>query len=138
MKGQYLTVEYMMFFLIGIILVVSVYSIFSSINEIAERNIVEEQLKAVGETIRGTIINIAETSSSTKSEISYNLSIPLKLSRCIYSIQVYNGLNLNCTTDARIGVVLSLYNLNITAENTIYSTNGYVEMNASNGVVELK
>jgi predicted aldo/keto reductase-like oxidoreductase len=138
MRGQYLTVEYIIFFLIGISLVISVYFIFSSINEITETNTVESQLKSVGEMVRGTIINALETSSSTNSEIYYNLSIPVKLSSCIYSIEIYNDLNLNCTSDARIGVVLSLYNLNITAENIIYSTNGYVNINAKNEAVELK
>lgn len=138
MKGQYLTVEYIIFFIIGIVMVISVYFIFSNVNEIAERNTIKSQLKSVGETIRGTIINILETSSSTESEINYNLSIPQKLSRCNYVIEVYNGLNLNCTYDISIGVVLSLYNLNITTENIIYSTKGYVEINAYNEMVELK
>jgi len=137
MKGQYLTIEYIVFFLIGISLIISVYFIFSSIDKITEKNSVESQLKAVGETIRGTVINVLETSSSTDSEINYNLSIPLKLSRCIYSIQVSDNLNLNCTSDARMGSVLSLYNLNITAKNIIYSTNGYVKIRALNGTVEL-
>lgn len=138
MKGQYLTVEYIIFFLIGISLIISVYYIFSSVNEIAERNATESQLEAVGEMIRGTIINLLEASSSSESEIYYNLSIPVKLSKCIYSIEVHNDLNLNCTHDARIGVTLTLYNLNITAKNIIYSTNGYLRINATNGKVELK
>ena len=137
MKGQYLTIEYIVFFLIGISLIISVYFIFSNIDKITEKNSVESQLNAVGETIRGTVINVLETSFSTSSEIDYNLSIPLKLSRCIYSIQVSDNLNLNCTSNARLGSVLSLYNLNITAKNIIYSTNGYVKIHAANGTVEL-
>jgi len=138
MKGQYLTIEYVVFFIIGIGMVVSVYLIFTNINEISERNTIKSQLKSVGETIKGTIINVLETSSSTESEINYNLSIPPKLSRCIYMIEVDNGLNLNCTHDISIGVVVSLYNLNITTENIIYSTKGYLEINVYNEKVELK
>ena len=138
MKGQYLTVEYIVFFIIGIGMIISVYFIFSNVNQITERNTIKSQLKAVGETIRGTIINLLETSSSTGSEIHYNLSIPPKLSRCIYAIEAYNDLNLNCTHDISIGAVLSLYNLNITSENIIYSTKGYVEIIARNETVELK
>lgn len=138
MKGQYLTVEYVIFFLIGILLIVTVYLIFSNINQITERSAVESQLGAVGEGLRGAIINVLETSSSTGSEIDYNFSIPVKLSNCVYAIQFTDNLNLNCTNDARIGAVLSLYNLNITAKNIIYSTNGYVKINATNGMVELR
>jgi len=138
MKGQYLTVEYIIFFIIGIGMIISVYFIFTNLNEISEKNTIKSQLKSVGETIRGTIINILGVSSSTNSEINYNLSIPPKLSRCIYAIEVDNGLKLNCTHDVSIGVVLSLYNLNITTKNIIYSTKGYVEIKAYNDTVELK
>lgn len=138
MRGQYLTVEYVIFFIIGIGMIISVYFIFSNLNSISERNIIKAQLKSVGETIKGTVINILEVSSSTESEINYNLSIPPKLSRCIYAIEIDNGLNLNCTHDISIGAVLSLYNLNITTKNILYSTKGYIEINAYNGAVELK
>jgi len=138
MKGQYLTVEYVIFFIIGLSMIVAVYFIFSNINAITERNMIKPQLKAVGETIRGTIINIFEASTDTNSEIDYNLSIPFKLSKCIYKIEVDNGLNLNCTHDISIGTVLNLYNLNITTKNIIYSTKGYVEIRVYNEMVELK
>ena len=138
MKGQYLTVEYIIFFIIGIGMIISVYFIFSNVNEISERNTLKSQLKAVGRIIKGTAINMLEISSSTNSEINYNLSIPPKLSRCIYMIEVNGNLNLNCTHDVSIGTVLNLYNLNITTENIIYSTKGYLEMNAHNETVELK
>lgn len=138
MKGQYLTVEYIIFFLIGISLITSVYIIFSKVNEISEKSTLEVQLEAVGESLRGVSIDMAETSYSTGSEVYYNFSIPPKLSRCVYSITIYdNNLNLNCTNNA-IGAVFTLYNLNITAKNIIYSTNGYVKINAINGTVELK
>ncbi len=138
MKGQYLTVEYIIFFLIGISLIISVYTIFSKVNEISEKSSLEAQLVAVRESLSRISTDMAETSYSTGSEIYYNFSIPPKLSRCIYSITIYdNNLNLNCTNDA-IGAVFTLYNLNITAKNIIYSTNGYVKINATNGTVELK
>ena len=138
MKGQYLTIEYVIFFIIGLSMIVAVYFIFSNVNTITERNTIKPQLKAVGETIRGTVINILEASTDTDSEINYNLSIPPKLSRCIYKIEIDNGLNLNCTHDISIGAVVSLYNLNITTENIIYSTKGYVEIRIYNETVELK
>ncbi|NIO44308.1 MAG: hypothetical protein GTN36_02030 [Candidatus Aenigmarchaeota archaeon] len=138
MKGQYLTVEYMVFFIIGIGMIISIYFIFSNVNEISERNTLKSQLKAVGGIVKGTIINVLEISSSTNSKIDYNLSIPPKLSRCIYMIEIDENLNLNCTHDVSIGAVLSLYNLNITMKNIIYSTKGYLEINAHNETVELK
>jgi hypothetical protein len=138
MKGQYLTVEYIIFFIIGIIMVVAVYFIFSNVSGIAEKNTVKSQLGAVGETVRSAAMNTLEVSSSTGSEIYYNLSIPPKLSRCVYVLEAYNGLSLNCTHDFSISASVSLYNLNITTENIIYSTKGYVEIRAYNKTVELR
>ena len=138
MKGQYLTIEYVLFFIIGVVLVTSVYFIFSNVNSIAERSTVVSQLNSVGESIRGTIINIYQITSKTESDVMYNLSIPPKLASCIYVINTTDKLNLNCTHDSSIGVSLSLYNLNITTKNIIYSTKGYVEIIALNQTVELK
>jgi hypothetical protein len=138
MRGQYLTIEYIIFFVIGVIMVISVYYIFSDINSIAEKNTVKTQLKSVGEMVRGAALKVLEVSSNTNSDINYNVSIPTRLSRCIYVIESNRGLSLNCTHDFGISSSLSLYNLNITTENTIYSTRGYVEIRAHNKTVVLK
>ena len=138
MKGQYLTVEYIIFFIIGVMMVVAVYYIFSNVNGIAEKNTVKSQLHAVGEMIRDASVNVLEVSSNTNSVIYYNISIPERLSRCVYAIEADNGLMLNCTHDFSINSGLGLYNLNITTKNTIYSTKGYVEIKAYNNSVELK
>ena len=138
MKGQYLTVEYMIFFIIGISLVIAVYYIFSDVNAIAERNTIKSQLNAVGESVRGTALNVLEVSAGTESEIYYNLSIPPKLSRCVYTIESDIVLSISCMHNSSINVSLNLYNLNITTKNIIYSTKGYVEMRAYNQTVELR
>jgi hypothetical protein len=140
MKGQYLTIEYMIFFVIGISLVIAVYFLFTNLNSIAERNTMRSQLSAIGETIRGAAVDLNDVSTAAKSTISYNLSIPPKLSRCVYQIKYLASkeISLNCTDDQRIGAVLGLYNLNITMKNIIYSTKGYVELIAYNQTVELR
>jgi hypothetical protein len=53
MKGQYLTLEYLIFFTIGIILILSVYLLFSNINETYRKNIMQNQLQMTGELISG-------------------------------------------------------------------------------------
>ena len=138
MKGQYLTIEYVIFFAIGIGMIVAVYFLFSNINSISEKSAIKAQLEITGEMIRGTIINVLEASNLTNSTIYYNLTIPPKLSRCTYAIKVENGLNLNCTGDPTTGVILTLYNFNIDTENIIYSPRSYLQIVAEDGVVELK
>lgn len=140
MKGQYLTLEYALFFAIGVGIIISTYYIFSSINQTFEKDTTEYQIKMVGELITGAAINILEVSNYTNSTIYYNLSIPTKLSRCIYSIKIANGLILNCTDVLITGVNTTLYNFNIRTKNNIviYSTSGLIKMKANGTQVDLE
>ena len=138
MKGQYLTLEYLLFFMIGIFMIISVYFSFSNINETYRESIMQNQLQMTGELISGAIINVYEVSNYTNSRINYTLSIPTKLSTCIYAVNVIgNRLNLNCTNVPKAGVALTLYNFNIVNKNIIYSTNGLIQLSAKDGKVEL-
>jgi len=138
MKGQYLTVEYLIFFMIGVFMIISVYISFSNINDIYRNSIMQNQLQMTGELISGAIINIYEVSNFTNSSINYTLYIPTKLSDCIYAINVTtDGLNINCTNIQKAGITLTSYNFNITNKNIIYSSNGLLKLFAKNGKVEL-
>lgn len=137
MKGQYLTLEYLIFFMIGIFLIISIYFSFSSLNENYRETILQNQLQMTGELISGAIVNVYEASNTTNSSINYTLAIPTKISNCIYSITVKNNmLNLNCTNEPK-GIALTLYNINTTNKNIIYSTNGLIKLFAKQGKVEL-
>jgi hypothetical protein len=138
MKAQYLTLEYLIFFMIGVFLIISVYISFSNINDIYRNSLMQNQLKMIGELISGTIINVYEASNSTNSSINYSLTMPTKLSGCIYAINAtINGLNINCINVPNTGIVLTSYNFNISNKNTIYSTNGLLKLFATSGRVEL-
>lgn len=137
MRGQYLTIEYMIFFTIGVFMIISVYFSFSNMNEIYRNSTMEYQLRMTGELISGAVINVYEASVSTNSSINYTLNIPPKLSGCIYEIDIIgNSLNLNCSNVEK-GMVLTLYNFNTSNRNIIYSTNGLLNLYAINGTVEL-
>jgi hypothetical protein len=139
MKGQYLTLEYVIFFLIGILMMLSVYYAFTDMNGMYSEGMLESQLKLTGEMISGAIVNVYEASQATNSTINYTLPIPDKLSSCIYSVDVNGGnLELECTNvpDSE-PIELTLYNLNIVATNIIYSTNGAIRLHAGSGTVEL-
>jgi len=86
MKGQYLAVEYLLFFAIGVLMIIVIYFTFSNIQRDLRDSNMQEQLTRVGELIKGTVIKIYESAATTNSTISYNLSIPSKLSGCIYSL----------------------------------------------------
>jgi len=142
MKGQYITLEYLLFFAIGVGIIISTYYLFSNINQSFEKDTTDYQLKMVGELITGAAINILEISNSTNSTVYYNLSIPTKLSRCVYSVRnITNSLILSCVEIPEIKVNMTLYNFNIKTKNNIviYSTSGLIKMKAKeNGEVDLE
>ena len=138
MRGQYLTLEYLIFFMIGVFLIISVYTSFSNLNNAYRDSILKNQLQMTGELISGAVINIHEVSNSTNSSINYTLSIPAKISSCIYSINAtVNGLSINCTNIPKMGIAITSYNFNISNKNIIYSTNGILKLFAKDGKVEL-
>ncbi len=139
MKGQYLAIEQMLFFAIGIALVIMVYFSFVSINSGLRNRAIESQLYKTGETIRGNVVNIFEISNTTRSYITYELSVPTSASGCTYEIRVdLKNLNLNCTEDRSIGAVLSLYGINTIEKNILYSGKGAVQIISDGSLVELK
>ena len=141
MKAQYLTVQYLIFFTIGLVLIISVYLSFSNLNREYEKTTTEYQLQMTGEMIMGTIIRAFETSNSTNTAVNYNLTIPTKLSNCIYSIRndTFNGLlMLDCIEIPGISVNLTSYNFNIKIDNIIYSTNGLLQITVKDGEIDLK
>jgi hypothetical protein len=138
MKGQYLTVEYVIFFAMGIALITAVYFIFYNMSSSLREPSVNIQLQEIGELIRSSIVNVFEASESTNSTIFYNLSIPETLSGCVYAVEIKDKMFLNCTDDSRLGSSFALYGINIKSQNIIYSSKGFVEISVRNGVVELK
>ena len=136
MKGQYLTVEYVLFFAIGTALVTGMYMTFSGINDSLAKDAATMQLEQTGEMIRDATVNVYQFGKRTNSKIAYDLEIPTKLSGHTYMILYRDGLNVNSTKNTRIGTTLSLYNINIKAPNIIYSTKGNIRITYSDNQVE--
>lgn len=139
MKGQYITIEHVIFFAVGVMIVILVYVIFGDVNAIIEEDVAKNQLKATGSMITGAIINVFEASNNTDSAVYYNLSIPPSVSNCIYAVLITAGkkLRLECTENRVLSVELDLYNFNIVAQKIIYSTRGFVTISSKDGLIEL-
>lgn len=132
MKGQYLTVEYVMFFAIGIAMIVGVYFAFSNIDMILKDVAVRGQLDRISENLRSSVVEIYLSANNTDSDIIYNMSIPTKVSGSIYSIRnLDNGININSTDNYNIGKVLDLYGIDISMSDIIYSTKGKITISAN-------
>lgn len=132
MRGQYLTIEYVLFFTFGVILTVSIFFAFSGFASTLHDSSLTAQLEKTGEGLRAASVLLTETAKATGSNISYNISVPLRLSACTYSL-VTEGkkLNVNCTDNYKLGAVLDLYGLPIETKGIIYSSKGYIEIKAN-------
>jgi len=137
MKGQYLTIEYVLFFAIGIALVVGIYFTFNNINTGIKEQSGIVQFEKMGESIRSSIVKIYEYGKNTNSTIQYRLQIPTKLSGNMYLIKYDNLLSVNSTENYKIGTSLDVYNINIKPSNIIYSTKGEINIKYNDNWVEL-
>jgi hypothetical protein len=132
MRGQYLTIEYVLFFAFGVAMTVAIFYAFSGIAGSIHDTSMNSQLERTGEALRDSAITVFESAAYTKSEITYNVSVPLKLSACTYAVLVSGrNLNLNCTDNYKLGAVLDLYGLPVQDTDVIYSSRGYIEIKAS-------
>jgi len=127
-KGQYITLEHVFFFVIGVIMTILIYYSFSGIAENIRNENTKYQLLRIGESIRWDIVSVYTTGNLTNSSIVLKREIPRDVSDCIYRISVENGLNLNCT-ETEVGVVLNLYDIEIFIETSeIYSSRGIINI----------
>jgi len=131
MKGQYLTVEYVLFFAFGVTMAVGVFLLFSNIAGNIRESGMEAQFEKTGELIRGHIIQAFNSAKFTGSTVKYNVSIPTELSDCIYLVNIDgNNLELRCKDNFNIGAVLSLYGITAENEAVVYSSRGLVKITA--------
>lgn len=134
-KGQYLTLENLFFFSIGLALAMVVFFSFSGISDTVRTNSYEKQLLKSGEFIRENIVKVFSAANQTNSSISLTIEIPRELSGCIYKITADTKLNLNCTTN-NVGSSLNLYGINTKIKfDALYSSQNYIKINYENGKI---
>lgn len=94
-KGQMLTLEQMILFFVGVVIVSSVYFIFSRISSGVSQGSEEDQLTEAGSTIAGAVSLGLESR-----ENSIRVSIPQKINGNPYSIEL-NAENVTLTLGPR-------------------------------------
>lgn len=91
MKSQVITVENVLFFSLGIILVFMVYFTFNSISEQIKEISMKEELKKVATYISYNINKVYRIGNTTNSSIELYVSIPDQILGEIYRISQDNG-----------------------------------------------
>lgn len=87
-KGQYLSMEQMMLFSLGVILTVSVYISFSSITETITDTVREDQLTEVGNLVRSGIEKAHTTSETGVDYVNISVEIPGRIGGDPYKIKI--------------------------------------------------
>lgn len=93
MKGQYLTVEHLFYFAIGIAMVVLVYYTFSSMGETYNKSIIDIEAGKIGNLARNEIIGAFSATSMYGGTLEKDVAIPQKISGHSYRFYV-SGNNL--------------------------------------------
>jgi hypothetical protein len=138
MKGQYITIENVLFFGIGLSMVILLYTGFSNISEKVKMESYEIELEKVGVFIRENIVNVYEIGKQTNSNITVYLRIPEKISDCIYKILLEdNKIKLICMLAGKT-VELNLYGVDTNIKSGyLYSTQRILEIRYVDGVIEI-
>jgi hypothetical protein len=139
MKGQYLTLENVFFFAVGVALVIAVYAVFSAMSENMRSAVLQDQLAKEGEGIRASVAKVFAAGNSTNSTIRLSLSIPRQLSGCDYKITVGGGgIRLNCLNGQGSSGSLNLYGIDTTINiGAVYSNAEKINILYSNGKILL-
>lgn len=87
-KGQYLIVEQMVIFTIGIFVALSFVSIFGTFESDIRQETTSNQLRTYSKALRNKIVSLVETDAESETIID----IPRTLSEKTYVIELSNGL----------------------------------------------
>ncbi len=137
MKGQYVTVEALFFFTMGVSMALITFVIFLDFSDTIRKANTESQIGRVGDFITSSIAEVYLAGNITNSSLRLDIPVPEQVSGCIYQITAKDSLVLNCTGTA-FSNVLSLYGIETKVKNgAAYSSNGKITLSYSSGRVEL-
>lgn len=136
MKGQYISLENIFFFAIGMSMVIMIYFAFSGISDSISSATLQELLEKEGENIRANIVKAFLAGNSTNSSVSVSFEIPRQLSECIYKLTSAGGnLYLTCV-DGRGSKSLNLYGIETKIKNdVVYSSSGKINIFYNGGSI---
>lgn len=139
MKGQYITLENMFFFAVGVAMIIAIYAVFSSVSDSMSSATLQNQLTREGESIRAAAVKVFMAGNSTNSDIRFSMEIPNQLSGCDYKITAgENSLNIACLSGLAYSKSLNLYGIETRIKNgAAYSSTGKIDIFYSNGKILL-
>jgi len=137
MKGQYLTIEHVFFFAMGVTMAIMVFVAFSGIADGVRTSSTQAQLEKVGNYIRANVVEAYTAGNSTGSNVTLSLDIPTTLSGSGYEIWA-NG-NMLTLVSGKASTNLNLYGIESTIRSkAVFSGAGKIKITYSGGIVYLE
>ncbi len=130
MKGQFVTLEHVFFFVIGVVMTIVIYYAFSGIADSIEKIGVHYQLLRVAEALRWQLTSIYLAGNETGARIEVTAEIPVQVSGCVYGIK--KGLVVFCEETGESVEAFVPFPLEIKNE-IIYSSSGRINITYEEG-----
>lgn len=136
-KGQYLTLEQFVVFLIGIIITISIFMTFTSIKDKIERTTKDDQLKEVGYFVVSNMLNVYKQKADKVTQI---VDIPKKIADKNYKLQI-TGKQLDVFFPGKRnkGISLNLEGMSedISVVGGVYSSGGKIKI-TKDSIIKLR
>ncbi len=111
MKSQAFTVENVLFFSIGIFMVILLYTAFASLNDNIKESVYKISVEKTGEYISYVLTKVYQVGNSTSSNITVFLPLPYRIGDCILRIEeIDNEIMILCPSEG-IKHSLNLYGI---------------------------
>ena len=123
-KGTHIVVEQVFLALMGVIIVVIVFSVFQGLKENTSEHVAEEQFLSVATYVQSAIIQAYETGNYANS-VRVQMELPAEIAEHPYTITLSNKLiTVEATDDASLTQSLQIYNINAYLNGKAYSESG--------------
>lgn len=126
-KGQYLTLEQFVVFVIGIVITLTIFFTFTSIKDKLQKSSEKDQLKEVGQFV---VSNIVTLSNYKNTSAALKLNIPKKISNKNYKLEIKSNRLKISFPDRKKEVEVYLEGLNESKNlfGTVYSSKGKIKI----------
>ncbi len=138
MKSQVLTVENVLFFSLGIMMVLIVYNMFVSISNEIEKETVEKGMEKLATYLSYEINRIYQIGNKTNSTISLTISLPIQISKKYYFLKEGDNCLYLFVPEYGFRTNLTLYGINAKIRTKyIPSSKRFITIKYSKGRVEI-
>lgn len=138
-KGSHIVIEQVFLALMGVIIIMIVFSVFQDLRENTGEFVAEEQFKSVATYTHSAVIQAFE-SCRYSDFVKIQMELPTEIAEYPYTITLSNSnVTVEAIYDSSLTQSLQLYNINANLYGTAYSESGryYLTCNSTVGIPQI-